>query len=139
MKDKCFIDTNILVYANDRSVKAKSEKAKKILLDGIREGNIALSTQVLGEFYVTVTQKIKVKLPVDTATKEIRLLAAVETAEIDYHSVLQAVDIAVQYRLSYLDSLIIASALKTRCNILYSEDLHHGQTIGGVTLVNPFL
>ena len=59
MKDKASIDTNILVYANDASEKTKREREKQILLNGIEDGNIAISTQVLSEFYVTVTRKIK--------------------------------------------------------------------------------
>ena len=74
MRDKYFIDTNILVYANDSSDKDKQRKAKKIVLDGIREESIAVSTQVLSEFLVTVTRKIKVTLSPEVAKKEIQLL-----------------------------------------------------------------
>lgn len=138
MKDKYFIDTNILVYANDRSEKAKQERAKQILVDGIVRENIAVSTQVLSEFYVTVTQKIKVKLPEDTARKEIVLLKAIDIVEIDFNLIMQAIDISRKNNLSYWDSLIVAAAQKAKCNILYSEDLNPDQKVDSLTIKNPF-
>jgi predicted nucleic acid-binding protein len=138
MKDKYFIDTNILVYANDRSEKSKYEKAKQILFDGIVHENIAISTQVLSEFYVTVTQKIKTKLPENTARKEILLFRAIEIVETDFNLIVHAIDISRKNSLSYWDSLIIAAAQKANCNILYSEDLNSDQTIDSVTIKNPF-
>jgi len=138
MKDKTFIDTNVLVYANDRSENVKHDRAKQILVEGIENGNIVLSTQVLCEFFVTVTRKIKVRLPENTAKEEILLLRAVEIVEIDFKLVIQAIDISNKIGLSYWDSLIAAAATKARCNVLYSEDLNHGQSIDSVTVVNPF-
>jgi len=138
MKDKYFIDTNILVYANDRTEKGKYERAKQILFNGIANEDIAISTQVLSEFYVTVTQKIKVKLPANTAKKEILLLKAIEIVEIDFNLIIQAINISDKNQLTYWDSLIIAAAQKARCNIVYSEDFNPDQTIGSVTIKNPF-
>ena len=139
MRDKEFLDTNILVYANDRSVKAKHEMAKQILIDGIEKETLVVSTQVLSEFFTTVTRKIKVPLPIVTAQKEIMLLRSIETIVIDFTLVLHAIDISIQSGLSYWDSLILAAARKAKCAVLYSEDLNPGQNIDGVTIVNPFL
>ncbi len=138
MKDKIFIDTNILVYANDQSDKMKQERAKQIILDGIARENIVLSTQVLSEFYVTVTRKIEQKMPVEIAEKEILLLKTVEIVEIDFKLVVQAIKISTQNGLSYWDSLIVSAAMKARCNFLYSEDLNSGQMIGSIKIRNPF-
>jgi len=138
MKDKYFIDTNILVYANDRTEKVKQERAKQILFNGIANEDIAFSTQVLSEFYVTVTKKIKVKLPANTAKKEILLLKAIEIVEIDFNLIIQAINISDKNQLTYWDSLIIAAAQKARCNIVYSEDLNPAQKIDSVTVKNPF-
>lgn len=139
MKDKTFIDTNILVYANDRSDKARHERAKRIIIENIRKGNAAVSTQVLSEFYVTVTQKIEVKLSPEIARKEIMLLRSIEIVEIDYGSILKAIQISNQQRLSYWDALIMASALKSMCTSIYTEDMNHGQTVEGVRILNPFI
>jgi predicted nucleic acid-binding protein len=138
MKDKYFIDTNILVYANDRSEKSRHERAKQILIGGIDNENIVVSTHVLSEFYVTVTRKIKIPLPENSAKKEILLLRAVEIVEVDFNLIIHAMDISRKNDLPYWDSLIIAAALKAKCTVLYSEDLNPGQTIDSVTIVNPF-
>ncbi len=138
MKDKYFIDTNILVYANDRSENGKYKKARQIILNGIASENIALSTQVLSEFFVAVTKKIQVKMKVQHALKEIVLLNSIEIVDIDYNLVLQGIHISEKYSLSFWDSLIVAAADKARCNIIYSEDLNPNQIIGSVIVHNPF-
>jgi predicted nucleic acid-binding protein len=139
MKDKYFIDTNILVYANDRSEKVKQKRAQQILFDGIANEKIAISAQVLSEFYVTVTQKIKIKLPANIAKKEILLFKMIEIVEIDFNLIVQAINISNENKLSYWDSLIIAAAQRAKCNILYSEDLNPDQTIDSVKIENPFI
>jgi predicted nucleic acid-binding protein len=139
MKDKVFIDTNVLVYANDKTEKNKHEQAKQILVNGIVDENIALSAQVLSEFYVTVTRKIQVKLPENIAKKEILLMRVFEIVDIDFHLIIQAVDISNKNGLSFWDSLIVAAALKAKCNVLYSEDLNHNHRIDSVTIINPFI
>ncbi len=139
MNDRHFIDTNILVYANDSSDKDKQRIAKKIILDGVRKESIAVSTQVLSEFYVTVTRKIKVTLSPEIAKKEIQLLSTIEIIEIDFDLVIQAIDLSEKYKLSYWDSLIIAAAAKSKSTTLFSEDLHHNQVIETVRVINPFI
>lgn len=139
MKDKFFIDTNILVYANDRSEKEKQDRAKQILFDGIAHGNIAISSQVLGEFYVTVTRKIVKTLASKIAQKQIGLFKSIEIVDINFYLVMQAIRISRMHSLSYWDALIIAAAEKSKCSIIYSEDLNPGQVIDGVTVENPFI
>jgi predicted nucleic acid-binding protein len=139
MSAEYFIDTNILVYANDRSDAVKREKAKRLVLDGLADERMALSTQVLGEFFVTVTRKIRVPLPESEAEKEIRLLRAADIVDVDFHLVVRAIDISRRHSLSYWDSLIVAAAEKAGCAVLYSEDLGNGQSYGSVAVRNPFL
>ena len=139
MNDRFFIDTNILVYANDRSELDKHEKAKQIILEGIVNDNIAVSTQVISEFYITITKKIKAPLSAHIAKKEILLLKNIDVVDIDFHCVIHAINITNDYKLSYWDSLIIAAAQKARCNVLYSEDLNVGQKIETITIQNPLL
>ena len=69
--DRYFLDTNILVYANDASDPAKQAAAVKLIGEGLRSGRGVISTQVLGEFWVTVTKKIAVPLDGETAEAEI--------------------------------------------------------------------
>ncbi|MEJ2054568.1 MAG: PIN domain-containing protein [Calditrichaceae bacterium] len=138
MSDKFFIDTNIIVYANDASSVLKNQIAKNIILSGIHNDNIVISAQVLSEFYVTVTRKIKKTLKPEIALQEIELLRSVEIIEIDYDLIIQAIELSLKFQLSYWDSLIIATALNSKCSILYTEDLSHNQIIEGLRIVDPF-
>lgn len=138
MKDRFFLDTNVLVYANDRSDRRKYDTAKRILLEGLANENMILSTQVLGEFFVTVTRKIEVKLPAESAKKQIHLLRTAEIIPIDFDLTVRAVEFSVQEGLSYWDSLIVTTAQKSQCALLYSEDMADGRTYGSVTIRNPF-
>ncbi len=137
--DKFFLDTNLLVYANDGTDPQKQEIARSLILDGIRNGNAVLSTQVLSEFWVTVTKKIKVPLSQEEAEKEIELLRAMRVESIDYMTVKAAIRIQLHHRLSYWDSLILASAHAAGCACVYSEDLNAGREIMGMIVQNPFL
>ncbi len=138
MKDKYFIDSNIIVYAHDHSEKKKYNISKKLILNGIMNENIVISTQVLSEFFVTVTKKIKKKLPVKTARKEIDLLKSLQIIEIDIDLILLAIDILLKYKLSYWDSLIISAAKRSGATVIYTEDMNAGQKIESIKIINPF-
>ena len=138
MNDKVFFDSNILVYANDSGEPAKQEKSKKLILDSIQKENAVISVQVLSEFFVTVTKKIQTRLTVPEAEKQLQLLSIMDVRELDFDLVMLAVNIHKTKRLSYWDSLIIASAESAGCTVLYSEDMNSGQTINGVTILNPY-
>lgn len=138
MTDKVFLDTNILVYAHDHDSPDKKAVAQAIIFEGLREEAIAISAQVLSEFFVTVTQKIKKPMPVANAKREISLLSNLDVADIDVPMIVRAIDIKQQWTLSYWDSLIIAAAERTECKTVYSEDLSDGQRYGKVTVRNPF-
>ncbi len=139
MKDKIFVDTNILVYANDASDKPRQDLCKQIILDGIKNENMVLSTQVLSEFYVTVTKKIEVPLSVELVRREIVLLKTAEIVDIDYNSILKAIQVSVKNKLSYWDALIVTAAVKAGCREIITEDMNHAQVIEGVMLQNPFV
>lgn len=139
MTDKYFVDTNVLVYAHDVSETDKRTKARALVLKGLSEDRIVLSAQVLSEFFVTITQKVKHPLPVAKAREELEILRAATLIDIDADLVLEAVDLKIKHKNSYWDSLIIAAALKGSCRRLYSEDLQSGQRLGPLEIVNPFL
>ena len=71
--DSFFLDTNVLVCANDRSEAQKQEAAVRMITDGIRSARAVISSQVLSEFWVTVTQKLRVTLDRQTAEKQLEL------------------------------------------------------------------
>ena len=133
-----FIDTNVLVYAYDRHEPDKQRKAQAILKDAIQEESAALSAQVLGEFFVVVTRRIRNPLSASDARKIIDILSILPVSEIDLSLVKRAVETHKQYRISYWDSLIIATAERAGCGKILSEDFNHGQKYNGVLIQNPF-
>ncbi|HUT72539.1 MAG TPA: PIN domain-containing protein [Desulfatiglandales bacterium] len=136
--DKVFLDTNIILYAYDVSAGEKHQRAKEIILDLWNSGLAVISTQVLQEFFVTATQKIPKPLDNRFAKDIVGDLLKWEVVINDGVSVLEAIELLLQYGYSFWDSLIIEAAIKGGAEILLSEDLSHGQTIQGVTIMNPF-
>ncbi len=138
MKGRVFVDTNILIYAHDLDAGAKHEKAAASLENLWEEETGVLSTQVLQEFYVTVTRKIASPLSPLQARSIIEnylvwpiMLNAPET-------ILLASSIEERYRLSFWDSLIVAAARDAGAEKILTEDLTHGQVLDGVLIQNPF-
>ena len=99
---------------------------------------IILSTQVLQEFYVTVTRKLETPLKPDTAIEATRKLATLPTVQIDTGLVLAAIELSQRHKLSFWDALIIESALKGGAERLFSEDLQNDRLIHGMRIENPF-
>lgn len=133
-----FLDTNILVYANDGTDATKQATAVRLVADGIRNGHAVVSTQVLSEFWVTVTLKIQVTLDSEKAEKEIDRFKAMRVVGIEYDTVRAAIHLQKRFRISYWDSLIISAAAIAGCRFVYSEDLNTGQSFNGLSIVNPF-
>jgi predicted nucleic acid-binding protein len=139
MSDRFFIDTNILVYANDSTNTEKNVMSREIILQGMQDDTLVLSTQVLSEFYVTVTKKIERPLSTIEAKEEIELLKSAEVLEISMETILKAIDLSERVKVSYWDALIIASAIAAKCPVIYSEDLSSGQKIESTSIFNPYL
>ena len=136
--DKVFLDTNIIIYAYDLTAGEKHEVAKKIILDLWDSGLGTISTQVLQEFFVIVTRKIPKPLATKLAKEIIKDLLKWNVVVNDGESILEAVNILLRYKYSFWDSMIIEAAIKSGAGILLTEDLSDGQTINGVTIMNPF-
>ena len=134
--DPWFVDTNVLVYLFDVDSPSKQARAKQVLDDNIE--SIVLSTQVLGEFYVTVTRKLKKPLPTDRAMDAVNNLRAFPIRPVHTGLVLSAVRRSQSSHLSYWDALIVESALEAGAEVLVTEDLQHGQTFAGLRVFNPF-
>lgn len=133
-----FLDTNTLVYANDTADPAKQSRARKVIHDAIVSGNGCISTQVLAEFWVTVTKKLKTPLPSDLAREQLNLFSAFRIMPVEQATVLEALRIQERWHLSYWDSQIIAAALQANASVLYSEDLRDQGVIESITVKNPF-
>ena len=137
--ERVFLDANVLVYANDTAFPEKQSSARELLSRVIRTGTGCLSTQVMAEFWVTVTRKLKTPLSTEAARRQIALLDALTVVAIDRSIFLAALGIQERYQLCFWDSQIIATAQAASCVQLYSEDLQNGAVYGGVQVVNPFL
>jgi len=138
MNDKVFLDSNILVYAYDKHDPEKQTKAQELLKKAIKEESAILSAQVLGEFFVVITRRIKEPLSINDAEKVIDILSVLPVAEIDLPLVKRAINTQKNYGISYWDSLIVATAEREGCEKILSEDLNDGQRYNGVLVENPF-
>jgi predicted nucleic acid-binding protein len=135
MSDRLFVDTNVLVYAFDRDEPVKRKRSLAILA---ADDELVLSTQVLQEFYVTVTRKLKRPLSEADAETAVRDLAQLEIAAVDTTLVLQAITTSRTHVLSFWDALIVCSAAAAGCVRLLSEDMQHDREIAGLRIENPY-
>jgi predicted nucleic acid-binding protein len=127
-----FVDTNIIVYAFGR------DEFKVSISEGLLGQQPTISTQVLNEFLSVC----RIKLGMDRPTRHrlaIELMSACRIVALDSPIVLKAMDIETRTGLAFWDALIVAASLLSGCDILYSEDMQHGHTIEGLTIINPFL
>ncbi|TDE02438.1 PIN domain-containing protein [Jiangella asiatica] len=134
---RIFIDTNILVYSYDHDEPRKQRAATQTLL-AIGGERAVLSAQVLNEFYITVTRKLKRPLDGFRAREAIDVLGQLDVVPIDAGLVAAAVVRSQQSQLSLWDSLVVEAARRARCGVLLTEDLNAGAVFGGVRVVDPF-
>lgn len=136
MKGRFFLDTNVLVYANDSSNRSKQARARELIAEAFSSRLGCLSTQVLQEFFVAAVGKAHV--PAENVRRQIERLADLQVIQVDLEQILGAVDLHLTHRLSFWDGLIIRSAAAGNCGVLYTEDLSAGQVIADVRICNPF-
>lgn len=136
--DKVFVDTNIIVYAYDVSAGDKHLKAVALMDDLWNSGRGIISSQVLQEFFVTVTGKITKPIDFITAKEIIKDLLKWKTVVVDGETILEAIDIHGRHKYSFWDSVIIASAIEGGAGVLLSEDLSDSHKIKEVVIKNPF-
>jgi predicted nucleic acid-binding protein len=139
MSDKFFVDTNILVYAHDRSAGVKHQRAQMLLEQLWNSGQGVLSTQVLQELCVNLRRKVSAPLTVEEVRLLIRDYATWEVVSNTPESILQALDMETRYMTSFWDALILQAAESAGASILYSEDLATAQHYGSIQIVNPLI
>jgi len=140
MNGSILVDTNILVYAYDRSEPAKQVRALQVLDHLAITGAGVLSTQVLAEFFVAVTRKITSRLSIDDAHERVEnYLRSWPVAELTGIIVLEACRGVKEHQLSFWDAQIWATARLNQIPIVLSEDFQPGQTIEAVRFANPFV
>ena len=139
MPARFFLDTNIFVYTFDANSQ-KRKRALQLIRRAADTGEGIISYQVVQEFFNVALRRFPKPMSVAEAEQYLiavfRPLLAVQSSSGLY---LEGLRIADRYRLSWYDSLIVAAALESNCDTLYSEDLSDGQQIDGVRIENPFL
>jgi len=140
MSDRFFLDTNIFVYSMDRSAPAKSQKAAQLVRKALAMQQGFISYQVVQEFFNVALRRFV--QPMRTADAE-QYLTTVLRPLLSVHSspalFTEALHIQSSSGLSWYDSLIVAAAAQAKCDLLYTEDLQHGQRFGSLRVLNPFL
>jgi len=136
MSDRSFFDTNVLVYTDDKAVLTKQRRAIELVAEHRRAGTGVLSSQVLQEYFVTVTRKLHVEAKI--ARRKVELLAEFDLVVPGLDDILAAIDLHRLHGFSFWDALVLRAAQESACTILYSEDLQPGRVIDGVQIVNPF-
>jgi predicted nucleic acid-binding protein len=134
---RTFLDTNILVYADDALYPVKQSKSIELIttLRSRRTGVISL--QVLQEYFVTVTRKQK--LDPGIARDQVEYFLGFIVAEPKVNDILAAIDMHRLLGFSYWDALVLRMAKQAGCRVILSEDMQHGRFVDGVEIVNPFL
>jgi predicted nucleic acid-binding protein len=134
---RTFLDTNILVYADDRRDPHKQSKSLALIKEHLEKRTGVVSLQVLQEYFVTVTGKLH--LDDEIARNKVEIFSRLNVAEPSLGDILAAIDLHRLHGLSFWDALVVRMARQTGCRVLLTEDLRHGQVIDGVEIINPFL
>jgi predicted nucleic acid-binding protein len=139
MAVKYLIDTNVLVYAYDRSEPEKQKRAFDIMERLHNTGSGVITTQILAEFFSAVTYKLNIPLTLDESTHQAELLARIwPVFDVTTFTVIEAIRGVKTYQMSYWDAQIWASALLNQVPIILSEDFNSGIVTEGVHFINPF-
>lgn len=133
-----FVDTNVLLYAVSRAPE-EHEKAG-IAREILRRRDLALSVQVLQEFYVQATRQSRPdRLRHDQAVRLVESFCRYQIQELTLPIVQAAFSTRIRWKLSYWDAAILEAARSSGCETVLSEDLSHGESYDGIRVENPFL
>lgn len=132
---RLFLDTNVLVYLFDCDAPTKKAIAEELFS---KYGRIHLSTQVLQEFFVTVTRKLGRPIPPEQALIAVEQLQTFPVTLITNHLINRGIRRSIESSLSFWDALIVETALAEKADLLVTEDLQDGWQIGSMRIWNPF-
>ena len=131
-----YFDTNVFVYMAASQDGAKRRKATELVRDALKNGNVAISTQVLSEF-ANVMYK-KTKRTQAEIKRFVSKISELVLTDVSPSTVDKALELKAKYGIQFYDAQHLASAAKMKCSIIYSEDLNDGQVYAGVQVQNPF-
>ncbi len=133
-----FLDTNVFVYCFATADSHKQEVAKGLVRRALA-GQVATSTQVLGEFASTLLHKVVPRVDPELLISALDSFASIPTVTTDADMIRRAVQVRARYGLHFSDCLIVAAAERANCETIWSEDLSSGQQYFDITVRNPFL
>ncbi len=136
---RAFIDTNLWAYRLDGREPEKSRRIASWLADITRNHDVVISTQVLIELRSFASRKLQPPLSHQQITAMLEALSGFDVVGTDANLVLDAQQLAIKETISWFDALIVEAAIRSRCEVLFSEDLSHGRKIGNLELINPLL
>ena len=136
MSGRSFLDTNVLVYTDDRASTEKQAQALELFVECRRRRNGVVSTQVLQEYFVAATRRLGVTA--ELARRKAEIFGHLQVVGLDLTDILGAIDLHRLHGISFWDSLVVRAALVSGCSRLYSEDLQAGRKFDGLEIVNPF-
>jgi predicted nucleic acid-binding protein len=136
MRGRCFVDTNIILYAAS-DVPSEADKHERAV-DLLDTADFCVSAQVLQEFYVNAIRKGRGPDNADRVRLWIDRLSLRPLVPTDLVLVEAAIQGSRRYQISYWDAAVVAAAEAVGASILYTEDLNHGQRYGSVLVQNPF-
>jgi predicted nucleic acid-binding protein len=134
--NKAFIDTNIVVYANDRADQQKQDRAIALIQSALIEGWGVISTQVLMEYSAVAIRRLGQTR--ETISRQTVALERMEVVTLSPAMIRDGLEYHETYGISLWDAVIVAAAAAARCDTLWSEDLSHGTRYAGVGVRNPF-
>jgi predicted nucleic acid-binding protein len=134
-----FVDTNVLLYSEDGADPKKQAQALAWMRELWQRRCGCVSTQVLNEFYVNATRKLKPPMPSGDARAEVRRYQRWHPWQIDQATIEAAWAVESRFKIGYWDALVVAAAQQQGCEWLLTEDLQHDQQFDGVRVINPFL
>ena len=132
-----FFDTNILVYSDDASAQVKQKRASSLLDEYLSADRAVLSLQVLQEYFATITRKLHVSP--EKAQRRVEIFSCAKIVRFEIADLIAAIELHRLTQISFWDAMIVHAARISGASVLYSEDFQHGQGLGGVRVLNPFV
>ncbi len=134
--DKVFLDTNIVIYANDKRDRYKQDKALELITGLMKANRGTISTQVLQEYTFVALRKLHQNYEI--ILRQLKLMESFEVVRQSPEMIRRAVEIMESYKIGFWDSCIISNAEYANCTVIFSEDLNAGQYYSGIRVENPF-
>ncbi len=132
----CFLDTNVIIYANDSRNQDKQDQAIQLVTRLMQDNTGVIATQVMQEYAHVALNKLAQRQ--DVVIRQLFILESFLVIGQSPELTRRAIEIRSAYRISFWDACIISAAEKAQCETIYSEDLNAGQFYSGIIVVNPF-